>query len=405
MAGLGWVVEELEVLRGEGLLREPTDGRVRDDLAHSAGVAGPLLDVTSNDYLGLARTSVSRETLEQWAPTPLGAGASRLIFGTHPAHDSLEHDLAEWTGFPCTLLFTSGCAANTGTVAALVGPSDLVVSDVLNHASLIDGCRLSRATVRVVPHLDLDAAAAALAGPARRKLLVTESYFSMDGNTPDLPRLRELCDASGAALLVDEAHALGVFGPSGAGLCAATGIRPDVLIGTLGKAVGSQGAFVATTPSVRQWLWNRARTFVFSTAMSPLLAQLTREQVHVVREAANARHHLHTLATSLSRDLQSAGLRLPPGHHGPIVPILLGDPQAPVRAAAALLANGILAQPIRPPTVPPGTARLRVTLAATMTSSQLRQLTAALIPACQPVCPPRYSSSRILPRSSRIRRP
>lgn len=340
-----WLEERLRALDQAGLLR-------RDDGARP----GVWLDASSNDYLGFART-VSRATPEGAA----GAGASRLIFGTHPEHLALERALAKWVHAPAALLFSSGYAANVGLLGALGQPGQVILSDALNHASIVDGCRLSRAEVRITPHRDLSALRAQLAQAPQPAIVVTESYFSMDGDSPDLPELAELCERSAAFLVVDEAHALGVYGPNGAGLCAAQGVRPDALVGTLGKAVGAQGAFVAGSTRLRAWLWNRARSFVFSTAPSPALAALTLQQLDRTRAADRERERLSHLAAALREALQSRGLRTLPASHGPIVPVLAPDAEGAARAERALTDAGILARAIRPPTVPPGTERLRLT--------------------------------------------
>src|SRR5690606_7661387 len=231
-------------------------------------------------------------------------------------------------------------------------------------SSIIDGCRLARGQVLVVPHLDLAAIESALSAarmvPVR--WVVTESYFSMDGDGPDLAALRALCDRHRAFLVVDEAHALGVFGPGGAGRCAEQGIVPDVLVGTLGKAVGSQGAFVAGSSTLRTFLWNRARSFVFSTAPSPELCARTLEQVRLVREGDADREKLHHLCSALRQALAERSVPVLASSFGPIVPVVLGTAERALRVADALRAVGILAQPIRPPTVPEGTARLRLTV-------------------------------------------
>jgi 8-amino-7-oxononanoate synthase len=322
------------------------------------------LDACSNDYLGLAAANVSRETgVQVGAP---GAGASRLVHGTRPTLVQLEAQLADWVSLRSSLLFASGYAANIGLLSAIGLPDTVILSDRLNHASIIDGCRLSRAHVEVFPHLDHAAVERALrtTANARCRWVVTESCFSMDGDGPDLRALRRICDDYGAGLIVDEAHALGVFGPSGAGRCAEAGIVPDALVGTLGKAVGTQGAFVAGSEALRSLLWNRARSFVFSTATSPLLAGVTLLHVERARAAENLRMRLRTLAAVLRARLTDLGISVGPGLQGPILPILIGDNAATVSAAAALEAEGILAQAIRPPTVPDGGARLRLTVSA-----------------------------------------
>jgi 8-amino-7-oxononanoate synthase len=357
--------EQLAELEQHGLLRA------------SRGVAEDgLIDVSTNDYLGFASEPVSRATLLACEGVPSGAGASRLIHGTREAHESLEASLADWVGLPAALLFSSGFAANYGALTALISPEDLVISDALNHASIIDACRQARATVRVTPHRDATAIASALASRAhfRHAWVVTESYFSMDGDSPDLPQLRALCDAHDAALIVDEAHALGVHGPQGSGLCRAASVTPDVLIGTLGKAVGLQGAFVAGDPRLRLWLWNRARSLVFSTAPSPLLARLTEHRVRQVRRADDRRATLKRRSADLRELLRLEGN----DNHGPVLPVLLGDIPSAVAAEARLRASRFLARAIRPPTVPPGTARLRLTAHASWSPDIPARLAEAL---------------------------
>ncbi len=374
---------ELARLAEQGLLREaPTRTAV--------AATSDLLDASSNDYLGYAAEGVSRETLLALAGEKSGSGASRLIHGSSAAHLDLEQDIAEWLGLEAAMLFSSGYAANVGLLPALAGSGDRIVSDALNHASIIDGCRLSRAKTVVVPHLDLDAVRSALEAPgAHRKWVVTETYFSMDGDSPDLVRLRGICDEQGAGLLVDEAHALGVFGPEGAGQCAAAGVQPDALVGTLGKSVGVQGAFVAGSTALRRWLWGTARSLVFSTGTSPLLSALTRHQIRRLRADEAARRRLQTLSETVLRRLRSVDVQVPKAAHGPIVPVLVGS-DGPIdqntralQLAERLRADGIRAQAIRSPTVPPGTARLRITLHAQFTEADVARLCDAIIDACR----------------------
>lgn len=277
-----------------------------------------------------------------------------------------------------TLLFSSGYAANVGVLSSLAEAGDTLLSDELNHASIIDGCRLSRASTRVFPHRDLGALRALLAATSGNRWVVTESLFSMDGTSPDLAALRALCDEYGAFLIVDEAHALGVFGAEGRGLCSLAGVRADVLVGTFGKAFGAHGAFVAGGSSLRAFLWNRARSFVFSTATSPALAATVLDRLRLVRRASALRAHLEALCGTFARELERLERRLPAGRHGPIFPVLFGEPLQALAASEQLLELGILAPAIRPPTVPPGTSRLRITLTARMTESDVARLVAAL---------------------------
>jgi 8-amino-7-oxononanoate synthase len=288
--------------------------------------------------------------------------------------------LADWVGAEAALLFSSGYAANVGTLAALAAPGDVVVSDALNHASLIDGCRLSGARVAVVRHRDADAVQGVLSesGGARRRWVVTESYFSMDGDTPDLGQLRELCDRWDAALVVDEAHAFGVFGPKGAGLCVEAGVRADVRIGTLGKAFGLQGAFVAGSAVLRAWLWNRARSFVFSTGVSPVVARAVEERVMRVAGDDAGRDRLFEVAAML-REAVGRVAGSPVGSlRGPIIPWVVGTPEGAVEISRRLRERGILVQAIRPPTVPAGTSRLRLTAHARLTDGDVERFLSAL---------------------------
>lgn len=347
---LGWIEEELARLDREGLLRTRGAAIVHPGpVVDRGGVR--LLNLCSNDYLGLAARSASGST---------GSGASRLIVGEVAEHRDLEVALADWLGVEEALLFSSGYAANVGIVSALSGPGTLVVSDALNHASLIDGCRLSRARVVVTPHRDLDAVEEALRSATEpRRLVVTDGYFSMDATVARVAELRALCDRYDAALYVDEAHAFGVWGPQGRGVCAAAGIVPDVWMGTLGKSFGSAGAFVAGSRALIAWLWNAARSFVFSTGIAPSAAVAARSALEDIRRGE--------LTASLHRNVEMIRGRLgalASVGRGPIVPIIVGDAGRAVSAMRALLDRGIFVQAIRPPTVPRGTSRLRLTVQA-----------------------------------------
>jgi len=345
---LGWIEEELARLEREGLLR--TRGApiaIAGPVVERAGVR--LLNLCSNDYLGLASRAATGTT---------GSGASRLIVGETADHRSLEVALAEWLGVEDSLLFASGYAANVGIVSALAGPGSVVISDALNHASLIDGCRLSRARVVVTPHRDLAAVESALsAAPEARRLVVTDGYFSMDATTARVAELRTICDRYGAALYVDEAHAFGVWGPEGRGVCGAASVVPEIWMGTLGKSFGSAGAFVAGSRALIAWLWNAARSFVFSTGLAPSSAAAALSALPEIRRGERTTSLLRNAAVVRER----LGARGESGR-GPIVPIVVGDPSRAVSAMRALLERGIFVQAIRPPTVPRGTSRLRLTV-------------------------------------------
>jgi 8-amino-7-oxononanoate synthase len=315
------------------------------------------------------------------------------VDGDRPVHARLEEAVAQLVGQPSALVFTSGYAANVGLVSALAGPGDLIVSDALNHASLIDGARLSRARVEVVPHLDVDAVIRALKNhrasarpaadgarpPAARApcaFVLTESYFSMDADSPDLPALRRACDEYGAALVVDEAHALGVLGPDGRGLCVEAGVQADAVVGTFGKAFGAGGAFVAGCSALSQWLWNRARSFVFSTGLSPALAAAALRGIATAGAEPERRRRTLLAASRLREGLQVCGVRLL--GYGHVVPWVVGDAQAAMRASSMLAEQGIDVRAIRPPSVPQGTARLRLTVSAAHGDPEIDGLLAAV---------------------------
>ncbi|MBV9947435.1 MAG: aminotransferase class I/II-fold pyridoxal phosphate-dependent enzyme, partial [Myxococcales bacterium] len=300
----------------------------------------PPLSFCSNDYLALATRPAPADAS--------GCAGSRLVTGDHPAHAALEAAAAALTGLPAALVFSSGYAANVGLLSALAGPEDLIISDALNHASIIDGARLSRARVIVVPHLDVAAVARVLrTDQARRSYVVTESYFSMDADTPDLAALRALCNRAGAALVVDEAHALGVLGSAGRGLSWDAGVVPDALVGTFGKAFGAAGAFVAGCPTLVDWLWNRSRPFVFSTGLSPALAAAALDGIERAAAEPNRRQEVARSAAYLRAGLARLGAVV--GGHGPIVPWIVGEPGRALEVADHLRGAGFDVRAIRPP--------------------------------------------------------
>ena len=324
----------------------------------------------SNDYLGLAGRA-------QETRAARGAGASRLVVGENVEHQALEAELADWLGVDAALTFTSGYAANVGVMSALPRAEDLIVSDALNHASIIDGARLSRAEIAVVPHLDLGAVETALRRTrGRRAWVVTESYFSMDADSPDLRGLRAVCDAAGAPLIVDEAHALGLYGSDGRGLCAAAGVVPDVLVGTFGKSFGAGGAFVAGCQPLIAWLWTRARTFVFSTGLSPLVAAAARDGLKVLRAETWRKDAVLARAHQLREGLRGLGQDV--RGFGPIIPLVVGDSRRAVRLARELRDRGVHVQAIRPPSVPEGSARLRLTTTALHSEADIANALAAI---------------------------
>lgn len=349
----------------------------------------PRLSFCSNDYLGLAEhPALAAAAAAAAARDGFGASASRLVSGDLPAHRQLEEALARFFARPAALVFPSGYQTNIGVLTALAGPDDVIVSDALNHASIIDGCRLSRARIAVYPHADSDAAARLLeqAGPARRRLLVTESLFSMDGDAAPLAALDAAAKTHDAVLIVDEAHAVGVLGPRGRGLCAAAGIVPDVLIGTLGKALATAGGFAVGSQVLREVLVNRARSFIFTTALPPPVAAAALAALELVdgpegdQRRALLRAHAERLAAHLA-SLRPRGLAAPqpgPAAGSPIHPFVVGTDAAALALSAELARGEIFVPAIRPPTVPVGSARLRITLSASHEPGDLDRLVLAL---------------------------
>ncbi|MBX3438788.1 MAG: 8-amino-7-oxononanoate synthase [Planctomycetaceae bacterium] len=328
-----------------------------------------LINFASNDYLGLAGDERLRQAAQQVLDAcGTGAAASALICGRSPWHERLEEKLASFEGTEAALLFPTGYAANVGAIAALVGRGDAVFSDALNHASLIDGCRLSRAEVCVFPHRDVDRLAEQLKQQrgARRRLIVTDGIFSMDGDPAPLIELAELAERFDAMLLVDEAHATGVLGESGRGTCAHYGVESShlVRVGTLSKGLGTLGGFVAGSSELIEYLWNRARTQVFSTALPPALCAAALCALEIAQNEPQRRRHVCHLSVQLRRALVNLDVPVPIDGDVPIIPIILGGAERAVRISASLARDGLLVPAIRPPTVPQGTSRLRISLSA-----------------------------------------
>lgn len=334
-----------------------------------------VLQFCSNDYLGLAADPrLKQAAVDAVSRLGSGAGSSRLVSGTSDIHADLERALAELKGVEAALVFTSGYQANIGAISALMGPGDAIFSDERNHASLIDGCRLSRASIGVYRHVDvehLDQLLAAAPSQGQR-LIVTESVFSMDGDVAPLRDLVDLARRWDAWILVDEAHATGVFGERGGGVVEELGLAAeiDVQIGTLGKALGSMGAFAAGSRALVDWLTNVARTFIYTTALSPPAVAAARVAVDVVRREPERRQRLWNHATTMRSRLADHGFRLGPTQ-SPIVPLLVGDDERALSLSAELLQRDVLVPAIRPPTVPPGTSRLRVVPTATHSSDDI----------------------------------
>jgi 8-amino-7-oxononanoate synthase len=362
-----WASGELEGIRAAGRWRQPRDLDARTATAGELD-GRPVVSFASNDYLGLSRhpavVAAAHEAIDRWGT---GSGAARLIVGSRPSHSALERDLADWKKAEGAALFPTGFAANLGVLTTFAGPGTLVLSDERNHASIIDGCRLARADVQVFRHADVGHVAELLAGAQGPSVVVTDTVFSMDGDLAPVDDLAHVCAEHDALLVLDEAHA--VLGP-----------EPDlggvdvVRVGTLSKALGALGGFAAGPQPLVDLLVNRARSYIFTTASTPPDVAAAAAALGVLRSEEGA---------ALRRRLRASIDRLVPGHPSPIVPVVIGDEGAAVAAAAALLERGVLVPAIRPPTVAPGSSRLRVALSAAHTDAELDALVEGL-DACVP---------------------
>ena len=380
---LAWIVEESAAWTARGLSRTLA-ARGATSPGRFARDGREFLNFGSNDYLGLA----ADPRLTQAATTAAavygwGAGASPLVSGWTEAHEALVETIRSFEQTEAALLFPTGYAANLGTIAALAGKNDAVYSDRLNHACLIDGARLSGATIRVYPHGDASRLAETLerdAGRFRRRLIVTDGVFSMDGDLGPIAELAALAERFDAMLLVDEAHGTGVFGADGRGACSALGVseRVPIRVGTLSKALGSIGGFVAGSTRLIDWLTNRARTQIYSTGLPPAAAAAARAALDIVRTEPWRRARVHALGARLRAGLRGSGLDVGVST-GPIVPVILGDVEKTMALSARLRQADMFVGAIRPPTVPEGTARLRVCLTAAHTEEDVERLLAAIV--------------------------
>ncbi|MBK8890362.1 MAG: 8-amino-7-oxononanoate synthase [Dechloromonas sp.] len=372
---------ELDALQRDGLKR--TRRTLELPCGPQAQVDGqPLISFCSNDYLGLANDPALVDAACAGARVwGVGSGASHLVSGHLGAHAALEEKLAEFTGFARALLFSTGYLANLGIVPALVGRNDAVFADRLNHASLIDAVQLSRADSQRYPHADLATLERLLAtSTARRKLILTDAVFSMDGDLAPLPGLLALAERFDAWLVVDDAHGFGVLGRQGRGSLAHFNLPAAerlVYMGTLGKAAGAAGAFVAGSATVIEWLQQRARSYIFTTASSPIIACALASSLDLIAAGDARRQHLWQLVAQLRDGLADTRWRLLPSPTA-IQPVIIGDNHDTLRIAGALYARGLWVPAIRPPTVPKGTARLRVSLTAAHSEAQLARLVDAL---------------------------
>lgn len=382
-----WIEDALAEVGRQGLARhlstyQNTGAEVSDGIRN-------LANFSSNDYLGLSRhprvIAAARMAMECYG---VGATASRLVVGSLPCHESLEQQLASLKGYPAALLFGNGYAANIGIISALVGRGDHIFMDRLAHASLVDAAVLSRARVHRFQHNDVDHCAHLIRSCASgrgksavsRRLLVTESVFSMDGDIAPVAALAGLAEREGLMMLVDEAHATGIFGPEGAGLIRASGLEASVNLsmGTLSKALGGYGGFTACSTKMRQWLIQRARSFIYSTALPPAIAGAASGAIEVLRENPEMGAILLARARTFRERLKAGGLDTG-ASQSQIIPLMAGDNDLALRLHRRLLAEGILAVPIRPPTVPRGTARLRLSITLGHTPELLESTAARIV--------------------------
>ncbi len=334
-----------------------------------------MLLLCSNDYLGLANHPALRQAAVQAMERyGFGAGASRLISGTSPLHQALEDRIARFKGTEAALVFNSGYAANTGIIPAIAGTGDMILSDNLNHASIIDGCRLSKAEVRVYRHTDIGHVETLLKKGlnAKRKLIITDGVFSMDGDIAPLKDLVSLSEKYDAILMVDDAHGAGVLGKTGRGTVEHAGVsgRVHIQMGTLGKAIGSFGAYAAGSKDLINMLINHARSFIYSTALPPSVCAASLAAIDIVEQEPERRDRLWKNRSRFINDLKSIGISTG-NSETPIIPIVIGDPGRALKAAERLFEYGIYAPAIRPPTVPANAARIRTTVTAAHTGDDI----------------------------------
>ena len=335
------------------------------------------INLSSNDYLGLAEDPRLKAGLLDAVEscTKTGSTGSRLMNGDDPAWNELEEEFAIFTGCEASLFFNSGYAANVGLLSVLLGQDDLVFSDALNHASIIDGIRLSRAKKVIYEHTDLNSLEHLLRqhrNHGHACVIVTESIFSMDGDRAPLPEIFQLASCYGAEVIIDEAHATGVCGPQGSGLAKESGLEPLAVIHTCGKALASMGAFVCGSKTLRRFLINHARSFIFSTALPRYCAEQVKVALRLAMNMEDERHHLGALAASLKNRLSELGHSCGPGTSH-IIPLIVGGNAAAIHLADMLNRQGFSVYAVRPPSVPAGSARLRLSLTARLDLSDIEQ--------------------------------
>jgi len=374
---LFWIEEELKQIHGSNLYRILTEIESGQSPEINIGGKRHIL-LGSNSYLGL---SVDPKVVEA-AKTALdkygtGSGGSRLVSGSSGLHRELENRIAEFKNTEASILFSSGYLANIGTISSLVGPGDIIYSDELNHASIIDGARLSRAEIKIYKHLDMDHLNSLImedSGNNCRKLIVTDTVFSMDGDLVDLPKLADISDNHGCMLMIDEAHATGVLGERGSGATEYFGVeqRVPIVMGTLSKAVGSLGGYIAGSQKLIDYIRNRVRSYIFDTSLPPASLAASIAAIDIIENEPERRKYLWELIDKFKVGINDIGLSVLPTSSA-IVPVLVGDPEPALKFAAVLRENGVFTPAVRPPSVPPGMCRIRATLMAIHTEEHINR--------------------------------
>ncbi len=376
LGSLEWIEDELRIIREKNLFRMLTE--IASGQYPEIFISGKkYILLASNNYLGLStEPRVVEAAASALSKYGTGSGGSRLVSGSSDLHAELEKKIAEFKSTEDAILFSSGYLANVGTIAALVGEGDTVFSDELNHASIIDGCRLSRARVEIYPHLDTDSLDYMVSQNrgSRKKLIVTDTVFSMDGDLTDLGEICSISERHGCMLMVDEAHAMGVLGEKGSGATEHFGVesRVPVVMGTLSKAVGSLGGYVAGSRRLVDFIRNRVRSYIFDTSLPAASVAASIEAIRIIESEPQRRKHLMRLVDKFKSGLCEMGFDVLSSQSA-IVPVLTGEPEVTLKLASAIRKRGVYTPAVRPPSVPAGKCRIRASLMATHTEDHISQ--------------------------------
>ena len=386
---LEWIKEELKQIHDKQLFRLLTE--LETGQSPEVTISGKrYILLGSNSYLGLSVdpkvVESARAALEKYGT---GSGGSRLVSGSFDLHRELEEKIAEFKNTESAILFSSGYLANIGTISALVGSDDIIYSDELNHASIIDGSRLSRSTVRIYKHLDLNHLEELLESDRNKKckkLIVTDTVFSMDGDLVPLPELVELSEHYGCILMIDEAHATGVLGKRGSGATEHFGVedRVPVVMGTLSKAIGSLGGYIAGSQELIDFIRNRVRSYIFDTSLPPASIAASITAINIIENEPQRREHLWNMVEQFKTGIENTGLEVLPSHSA-IIPVLIGDAEPALNFAKMLRDNGVFTPAVRPPSVPHGMCRIRVTIMAKHTTEHVDTALKAFRTAYEPL--------------------